>query len=556
LGLAGIESYARASASFGCPVTPLSFLGDKFREMRKVRELLALGMGRLADKFDLDWWELTSILVQQELESAILLRQFVETLGSNDEVYVSRPGFHADALRLELKGRLHTFSGRDGRYKRGPRHYLRVLKKFPVRQLLEIFWDKTDQGYQIRGTFSGRPEPSSSPVVLLPTSYVSISRVGVAYANCLPDARFLMVATRRSGWIHDPPPNVSLTWLRRYASVRVRARRFEYADLTDRWDSLRKDLNAVAEFRTLDQMGSFHSFPHWFARGLEVRDAWRHVLETEPVQAVICGDDSNPHTHIPLLLARQKGMPAISCHHGALDGRYLFKRTHADFVLAKGRMEKDYLLRLCGLPADKVEIGAPGYSADREPEPTKDKKSYIVLFSEPYEVGGGRAKDFYQDIVPSLADLALSEGRELVVKLHPSESLAERERIIAGILRPEQQRVTRVASGALQSEMLDRTWFGITVLSTVSVECALRGIPCFLCAWLDSYPYGYVEQFTRFGVGILLNRQDEIRQIPEMLKAYKPSVAAVRENCWSPIEAERLQTLLGITREQRTVAAK
>ena len=49
---------------------------------------------------------------------------------------------------------------------------------------------------------------------------------------------------------------------------------------------------------------------------------------------------------------------------------------------------------------------------------------------------------------------------------------------------------------ALQPEMLNKTWFGVTILSTVVVECALRGIPCFLCAWLESWPYGYIDQFV------------------------------------------------------------
>ena len=555
LGLAGAESYARAAASFGCPVTPLDSFRENFKEMRKIRELLALGLGRLEDRVGIDWWEVTSIRVHDQLERTILLGELVDTLGSRDEVYVSRPGVHADTLRLRLKESLHTFHWKDGRYTHGPRHYLRVLKKFPVRQLVEIFWDKTDPGYQIRGIFGGRTKPSSGSVVLLPTAYVNVSRVGVAYANCLPEVRFLMVATRPSGWIQDIPPNVSLTWLRRYASVRVPARKLEYTDLMERWKSLLRELKAVPEFATLDDLGSFNDFPGWFAGGLEIRDAWRNVLDTEPVESLICGDDSNPHTHIPLLLATHRGLPTISCHHGAFDGRYMFKRTHADVILAKGKMEQDYLLRLCGLPEDRVEIGAPGRAPYGEPESTHERKPYIVLFSELYEVGEGRSKDFYQDILPLLADLALSEGRELIVKLHPAESLAERCRIVAGILKPAQMRVTRVVSGALQPDLLSKTWFGITVLSTVAMECALREIPIFLCSWLESWPYGYVDQFARFGVGIRLNQPGEITQIPAMLRTCKQS-DEVGRNCWSPIEPRRLQNLLGINQEQRTVARK
>jgi hypothetical protein len=554
LGWSGAESYADAVSGFGCPVTPLDFLRDKFKEIAKVRELLALGLGRLNDTFDLDWWELTSILVHHELESVVLLRKFVETLGPLEEVHISRPSFQAEVLELALGSRLHTFPWRQNRYERGARHYFRVLRKFPVWQLVEIFWDKRDPGYQFRGSVGGRRKPSSRPVVLLPSAYVNASRTAAAYAQSLPESRFLLVATRRSAWIPSLPANVSMTWLRRYASVREPSRKVECGDLKKRWDLLRSELKLVPEFRMLAELGCLDDFPERFARGLEIRDAWENVLDREPVQAVICADDSNPYTHIPLLLAVQKGLPTISCHHGALDGRYMFKRSHATVLLAKGEMEEDYLVRVCGIPPERVEVGAPILPVDRISDADRGKRPFIVFFSEAYEMTGGRAGDFYRDILPSLADLALSEGRELIIKLHPSESPSERSRIIDSILRPEQKRVMRIISGALQSDLLDETWFGITVLSTVVVECALRGIPCFLCAWLESWPYGYIGQFTRFDVGVCLKEPGEIKQIPAMVRSYKSNMA-VRRNCWIPIETERLQALLGIGRESGRVIA-
>jgi hypothetical protein len=526
-------------------------------------------MARLTDRFGLDWWELTSILVHQQLESVLVLRLLVETLDPLDEVYVSRPCFQAEVLRISLVSRVHVFAWRGTRHKRGARHYLRVLKKFPARQLLEIFWDKTDPGYQFRGSLGSLRKPLSDAVVLLPSAYVNVSRTGVAYAESLPEARFLLVVTRRSGWIQSPPANVAMTWLRRYASVRVPSRELECKDLVRRWEALRDDLSVAPEFRILDALACFDDFGDRFARGLEIRDAWRNVFDTEPVRAVLCADDSNPYTHIPLLLAAQKGLPTIACHHGALDGRHMFKRNHADVVLAKGEMERDYLVRLCGVPSARVEIGAPMLRHDlqvREAhEESAKSRPYIVFFSEAYETGGGRARGFYQDILPALADLALAEGRQLVIKLHPSESFSERSRLVEQILRPERQPVARVVSGPLQPEMLNRTWFGVTVLSTVVTECALRGIPCFLCAWLESWPYGYVDQFTHFGIGIRLSEPSQISEILALLRNYKAERTQenrthenqVQENCWSPIERERLQALLGIGQEaQRATAAK
>jgi hypothetical protein len=553
LGLGGSKSYERASSAFHSSVTPLMQLREGYDEFRRVRELLASGLGRLIDHFGLDWWELTAILVHQQLEMVILLRKLADTFGSHDEIYVSRPGMQADALEQWLGNRVHTFALPQNQEKCGVNHYFRLWKKFPAGQLLEFFWDKTDPGYQFRGMLAGKRKPVDRPVILLPSAYVNVSRTGLAYAATLLEAHFLLLATRCGGWVENPPPNVTTAWLRSYASVREPARKPEYRDLMERWGLLRTDLEFVPEFEAIAKLGCFDEFPSRFARGLEIRDAWRNVLQTEPVQAVICADDSNPYTHIPLLLAKEMGLPTISCHHGALDGRYLFKRAHADVVLAKGKMEEDYLARLCELPADRVTVGAP-VLVEQVAKPSETSKHSIIFFSEPYEASGGRVRDVYEDILPPLADLALAQGRELIVKLHPAESVAERSRVIGEILATRQQRNVRIVSGALQPEMLNRAWFGITILSTVAVECALRGVPCFLCKWLESSPYGYVDQFTRFGLGILIHRRDEIQNIPQMLQSTKLD-AGLRENCWTPIEPERLRTLLGVSQQLQSAAS-
>jgi hypothetical protein len=550
-GKTGEESDAEAAARFGCRISRLDEFRSHFQEMCRVRELLALGMGRLNDSLGLDWWGLTSILIHQQLELAFLLGMLANTIQLRDEVHVTRPGFHADALRLALGSRVYTFAASTNNSKRSAGHYVRMLKKFPVPQLLEFFWDKTDPGYQFRGVFR-RHTRCSTPVVLLPSSYINVSRAAINYAESLPDMRFLLVATRRSGWIENRPPNVSGRWLSQYASLNAPSRKLEYQDLVQRWELVRSELKTVPEVRTLDVLGCFDEFPLRFARGLEIRDAWRNVFTFESVQAVICADDTNPYTHLPLLLAVQKKLPTISCHHGALDGRYMFKRNHADVLLAKGKMEEDYLVRLCRIRPEAVEIGAPTLREKVQRGAGGREKRSIVFFSEAYEVAGGRARGFYRDTLPPLANLALSEHRELIIKLHPSESVSDRTRLVRETLNSTQQRVVRVVGGPLQQGLLDQAWCGVTVMSTVVIECALQQIPCFLCAWLESWPYGYCDQFARFEVGIRLREPAEIQKIPAILQGYHAS-SAIRQNCWTPIPSQRLQALLGLGRHQPTI---
>jgi hypothetical protein len=554
LGLGGVNSYARWSGQFHCPVTTLNSLGKGFDDFRRIRDLLGMGCGQLVDEHGLDWWEIMSILLHGEMETLLLLQRFAQSVSSGDEVHVSRPGLYASLLQSLLVTGANVFPLRRGARKGGLGHYVRVFNKLSASQVADVFWDRYDLGQQLRGRLARKRAPSARPVVLLPTAYINVSRTGIAYANTFPEENFLLVATRRSGWIQDPPRNVAAAWLSSYVSVRDRS--IENADLQSRWRTLLNELVGVSEFEILNRLGQLDGFPRQFRHGLELRDAWRNVLDTEPVQGVLCADDSNPYTRIPLLLAQARQVPNIACHHGALNGRYVFKRSYAGLIWAKGRMEEDYLVQRCGVPREKVEIAAPALPANEnrlEKSNGQSFRPYILFISEVVEVGGGRPEEFYREVLPPLADLARATGRKLIVKVHPAESERERSSILARVLSAEQKAATSIESGPLTEDLLAKAWFGITILSTVAIECAIRGIPCFLCKWLESWPYGYVEQFIRFGIGIGLNHPSEISKIPEYLEQHRPG-ADILENCWQPAAAGRLRELLTTWRNAHTMA--
>ena len=553
LGRGGESSYARWNRQFRCPVTTLDSLRNGFDDFRQIRDVLGLGCGRLLDEHGLDWWEIMSILLTEEVEALILLQRFAKTVGSGDDVHVSRSGLHASLLQCLLGERSKVFSLRQNAKKSGVRHYVRVSTRLSAPQLIDVFWDKYDAGYQLRGRLSRKRPPSTRPVVLLPTAYVNVSRTGIAYANTFPQESFLLVVTRQSGWIRHLPRNVAGAWLSSYASLRDRSG--EDADMEGRWQSFLKALEGVAEFDILNRLGYLDSFPRRFRHGLEVRDAWRNVLDNEPVEGVLCADDSNPYTRIPLLLASARGLPNIACHHGALDGRYVFKRTYGDVIWVKGKMEEDYLVRRCGVPAERIEIAAPALPSEsqRKPSVRPNFHKHILFISEPFEASGGRAEGFYRDILPPLAELALRNRRKLIIKLHPAESKAQRAKMLARILSPLQRASAHIISGPLTEDLLANAWFGITILSTVASECAIRGIPCFLCTWLESQSYGYVEHFIRFRVGIGLNGPSEIEKIPQYLRQHASE--DVFDDCWRPVAPERLKQLMAALPTPCPVAA-
>jgi hypothetical protein len=211
-------------------------------------------------------------------------------------------------------------------------------------------------------------------------------------------------------------------------------------------------------------------------------------------------------------------------------------------------MEKKYLVTSCGVAREKVEL-APPHSDSFLPPPTLARPSSIVFFSEPYEILGGRCKEFYRDVLPPLADIASQHDLELVVKLHPMESIRERRSFVEAVLSPPQRQCTRVVDRPLSDDLFAQTWFAVTVVSTTAVDCALRQVPCFLCQWLDNSNYQYQEQFLKSGVGTALASPAEIPGIPRALKHHFRGSGS---EFWGPASTVALQRLL---RKRETMAA-
>lgn len=532
LGLAGQESYRRWNGSLRCPVTTAPKLEK--REFDEIRAMLGGGLGRLVDKHGLDWWDLIALEFHSQFEQLMRLRKLSERFTGSDGIFVSRPGFESQVLPVLLGRPVATFAQRNVLGKKISR-YTKVVANLSAAQMLQIAGDKYDPGYRIRRFVAPDRKASRRPVVVLPSSYVNVSRTELQYAAMLPDSDFLLVATRQSGWIANTPRNVAVAKLASYANGVLDRDEFEI--LLRAWSQLRTDLGDLSSFDATLAAGVLNGLPKMLRDGILIRNAWLQLFAREPVRAVLCADDANMATRIPLLIAANRGLPAISCHHGALDGRYRMRPKHDGLFLAKSRMEQDYLLTVCGSPRSVVETGG----ALQNGQARHGREGHdIVFFSEPYENVGGRTAEFYRDVLPRLADVAISTACKLAIKLHPAESLRDRTSLAKGVLSEAQAKTMQIVTGPLTEELLANTWFGVSVLSTAAMDCSMRGVPAFLCAWLDYSSYGQLEQMTKFGAGMRLDSPEEIPLIPARLDRLSgPAVHAL----WEPIEAERLEEL-------------
>ena len=533
---------------------------DSFRrgveDLKQVKELFSLGLGRLLDEEGIDWWELTSLVVMPETEAVLVFLRMIPEIGPGaTEIWATRPGWPGNAMADLLKHPLQSFSQQpSARLSARVQHYRRLFQRFSAQQIKEIFLDKYDSGYEWRSRFASRTTPLPEPSILLPSAYGNVSRMAASYARLLPEQSFLLVATRQSGRQSSLPPNVQLRNLAAYAGGEVPVR--ESAAILEQWTKLRTELCLIPEFAVLSRAGVLNRFPRWFQDGLRARNAWRQVIEHEPVCGVLCGDDSNIYTRLPVMLAARRRIATVDFHHGAMDGRYLLKNLPCDAYLAKNEMERDYLLRICELPPEKVVLGAPAAAPnDSATDGGPPQPSCLVFFSEPYENAGMRAEEVYREILPRLCCIARESGRGVILKLHAFESASERTSLVRELLSQEDFKRITIVDGPLSQRLLSNAWLGVTVESSTVLDCYLRRVPCFVCAWLTLSPFGYVQQYARFGIAQILRDAKELDEIPGLLGGLR-NTPPRQENCRNAAQPEVLRQLLGIKSRTGAVAER
>ena len=533
LGRAPKSFYDERAAALGCPVFSIFDLAVEVEDLQIWRHLFAPGLGRVVDRFGIDWWDVISMLLQPELQEIQLALRLADRLAGCRTLVASRPSVAAEVVRLQLGIPLQVLRRGlrqrlgDGVLRRG----LAVLDLSSV-QLRQVVYDKYDPHYVWRRKLAGRPAQSlrgkpSVPVVLLPTAYSNVTKTEVGYAELVPEQKFLIVLARESAAVSPLPPNVEAVRLASFAAKRCDKN--ELLQLELRWKQMEKLLQEHPEFRLGAQVGTLNKGARWLRWGLAVRDAWLRVFETRLVVGCLSGDDTNPYTRIPLLLAAQREVPAVACHHGALDCRMAFKNPRFSTYLAKGEMERDYLERVCGVGADRIRIGAASSPYRQSAAVWDERAPWITFFTEPYETDLWRVEAIYREVLPRLCAVARGARKSVVLKLHPFESARRRRRLVARILGEDDRRLVTVTDAPLSREIFQKTWCAVTVESTVAFECAAIGIPVFLCAWLRHALAGYATQYLRFGVGRRLEFPDELLRIGDRLgEAMSPADTASR----------------------------
>ena len=544
LGRAPKSCYNEQSAALGCPVSSIYDLAIEIEDWRAWRGLLAAGMGRVVDRAGLDWWDIVATPLQPEMQDVRLALRLAEQIRGCQTLAASRPSILADAIGQYLGIPLRVFqSGVRRRMGNRAARYKTALANLSFEQLRQVVYDKYDPHYRWRRKVAGSALASSDSVVLLPSAYSNVTRTALRYAQLLPEQRFLLVLARESAAVSFTAQNVRVAPLAAFAQGETDRR--EVRDLEKSWMELERSLGEHPEFNFPVRLGIVRKGLNWLRWGITVRDAWHRVFETQSVAGCLSADDANPYTRIPLLLAGRREIPAVACHHGALDGRMAFKTPCYSTYLAQGEMERDYVERVCGTDPHRIQVGAASSATTQSPLWRPDAP-WIVFFSEPYEADLWRSEAVYREVLPRLCAAARAAGKRVVVKLHPFESARQRGRLVNLVLAESDRNMATVMDAPMSPAILRDTWCAVAVESTTAFECASAGIPAFLCGWMRHAYSGYALHYARYGVGNLLSCPDDLLNIPEKIAKATPFVNPA-QRLVRPIPPEELAEVLGVS---------
>jgi hypothetical protein len=547
LAFAGSRTYEEWSRHCGgTPVRTIhEFAGDG-QSYASIQGILDMGRDRLVDRMGVDWWEVLAVVNYHELQRLWLLQCLSHDLGPEATYYASREHVFTRLLGTITGTPIHSFEAAPSRWQALGRSLSSAMKLSPT-SIVEIAFDKWDPDYSVRRHWNRWQRADvESPAVLLPSAYSNVTRLLLQYAADVPGRNFLLAATRQSGTAKQLPANVRQTALSAYAEP-AGGWEQEEKELADKWTEF--ETTALEESQVLRwsrDSGVWKSFPNHLRTGLRLRNAWQSLLTKEPIAGVLCADDLNYYTRLPLILAANMGLASVYCYHGALDGGLLFKKAYAGRYLVKSEMEKDYLLRCSHIEPNLVQMGAPGSHSPRPARIKTEGTGDIVFFSQPYEVLAGRPAEIYRDILPQLCAIARRTGRRMIVKLHPFESQRARKKLLQSVLTTEEMSQVKVAADSSLDAVLNSAWCGIGVDSSVAMECCAAGIPYFLCGWVDYSGFGYSRQLAQFGAGHMLEDCSQLARIPEMIANWSPSKG--QQFC-APIDSDLLEKVLFHTYE-------
>lgn len=239
----------------------------------------------------------------------------------------------------------------------------------------------------------------------------------------------------------------------------------------------------------------------------QVRLFERFLDEVEP-QAVMVG---NPVFEGPLLhLARQREVPTVLFQHGILGDFCQFIDPPVDHYVVRGAFWKDFL---SDAAAAKARVLNPPVTSSAGPQEAV-RVGHILFLTAPYST-----QEFFNpadrdDILLALLRVSGTTRRQLVIRVHPMESVGLYRQVVTALRKRYALDVSgvRYSYGTGLEEVVRESAVAVTFNSTVFLDCLRCHVPIVSFGWHD---FSYRKQIEDCGVFHFAQSLDDLQKLIE-----------------------------------------
>lgn len=263
-------------------------------------------------------------------------------------------------------------------------------------------------------------------------------------------------------------------------------------------DSLARDLFLASQF-----VAKF--FDRMLARGLYSTALFDNWIERVQPAALVVG---NPvFEGYALHAARKQSIPTVLLQHGILGDFCQFADPPADHYIVRGWFWQKYLSVAA---AAKAKILNPAEPAVTRLAGSADRRA-ILFLTAPFNMQEFWPSADLDDILRTLLQAAFETNAELIIRVHPLESLCG-YKAKARELRSTSATLAKVtfSQGASLDPILERSAVAVTFASTAFLDCLRHRVPVVSFRWHD---FSFRRQIEEHGVFHFAASLAELRQI-------------------------------------------
>ncbi len=233
---------------------------------------------------------------------------------------------------------------------------------------------------------------------------------------------------------------------------------------------------------------------------------WFHSTQPEMILVGNAG-----YERALLLHENVRRVPIIMLQHGIMHWVYGVADQPVDLFLLRGPFFQRSLN--ANLRRKTLILNFPEPKRTVMPQQGLVVRDSILFITTPYDVPALYHREDRRDILRSLVRAAHSNGRRLIVRVHPLEKISLYQRIVAELQRELGIQIeASYSQGPGVEEVLARSTVAVLHFSTMFLDCLRHGIPIISFAW---HWFPNQRQFEEEGI---FNFARDLKDFEELIK--------------------------------------